>query len=382
MRQVKFLVTGGHMTPAFAVIEKLREHGYQNFVWVGHKFNQAGTKSPSPEFTTVTNMQIPFVDLKAGKLTRNLDNIAATLINLVKIPWGFVHSFWIVLKYRPTMIISFGGYLALPIVVVGKLLGKKVVTHEQTVVTGLTNRILPYFADKIFISWQSSAQYYPPKKTVFTGNPMRPGIFQIQSNTFQFNNNLPTVYVTGGNQGSHKLNMAVFEILPKLLKTANVIHQTGNSSLTGDLNRAEQLAASLPNDLQQRYILRPFIFEQEIGEVFHKAALVIARSGANTTYELLTLGKPAIFIPIPWVTHNEQFLNAKLAQDMGLAEILEEKNLSGESLLKLTTDSLHNIGNHLSPTGIGLDVAIANARREVKPAAAEAIVTEIQSLLS
>lgn len=380
--QIKTLVTGGHMTPAFAVIAEMKSQGFQKFLWVGHKFNQAGNKEPSAEYQTVRKMGLPFIDLKAGKLNRSWggDRMAG-MINLMKVPWGFAHSFWIILRHQPQIIMSFGGYLALPIVIWGKLLGKKVLTHEQTVVTGLTNKILPKFADKVLITWPTSQKFYPEHKTVLTGNPLREEIFKHTSDNYKFNNSLPVVYVTGGNQGSHKLNVAIFEQLPELLKFCNVIHQTGNSSLTDDANKANQLKLSLPASIKNRYIPKTFIFGDEIGEVFAKSELVVARSGANTVYEILALGKMAIFVPIPWVTHNEQFLNAQLVADTGLATILEEKRLNGINL-----SSTIKLGLDLARSGKGFnDVSLSQIKSQaqeiVKRNAAELIVAELVKLL-
>lgn len=370
------------MTPAFAVIAEMRERGYTDFIWVGHKYNQYKNKETSPEYQTVRKLSIPFIDLRAGKLNRTWGNDwFAGLINLIKIPWGFIHSFWIILRYKPNVIMSFGGYLALPIVIVGKLLGKKVLTHEQTAVTGLTNKIIPKFADRILVSWPSSQQYYPPEKTILTGNPLRPEIFEVESDTFVFDNHLPIVYITGGNQGSHKVNKAVFEQLPEILQICNIIHQTGNSSITKDAETANSMKLSLPLEIQSRYIPKTFVFENEIGEAFSKANLVVARSGANTTYEILALGKMTIFVPIPWVTHNEQFLNAQIASEVGLATILEENRLNGINLLRTLELALELQSNQKGFNDKNLSEVQVDAKNIVKFNAADAIVDEIEGVL-
>lgn len=370
------------MTPAVAVLSELRHRGYTQFFWVGHKYNQAGSKSVSAEYQTVKRMGLPFYNLQAGKLNRNWqDGKWAALVNMLKVPWGFVQSLWIVLRVRPRIIVSFGGYLALPVVIVGKVLGSRVVTHEQTVVTGLTNKILPRFADKVLISWPGSAKYYPADKTVISGNPLRPEIFTSQSDLFNFNNNLPVVYVTGGNQGSHKINQAIFGQLSELLEFCNIIHQTGNSSLTKDADQANQLKLSLPPDLMPRYIPKTFIFETEIGEVFAKADLVVSRSGANTTYEILALGKPAIFIPIPWVTHNEQMLNAEVAAETGIGLVLEESRLNAINLKNTIILALDLHRQKKSFNDQPLAVAVANAKQVVKYDADKTIADIIEGLI-
>lgn len=380
---IKILVTGGHMTPALAVISELQSRGYKQFIWVGHKFNQHGNKNPSAEFTTVSAKHIKFIDLKAGKLTRNWsgDGWRAGIVNLIKIPWGIIHSFWIVTRYRPELILSFGGYLALPVAIAGRLLGRKVLTHEQTAVTGLTNKIIPKFAHKIMISWPSSAKYYPAEKTILTGNPLRPEILTTQSTSLQLNDNLPTIYITGGNQGSHIMNVVIFEVLAQLLEITNIIHQTGNSSITNDFDTATRLRSQLINQ-PGKYLCFPYIYEDQIGEVMNKASLVIARSGANTVYEVLALAKPSIFIPIPWVTHNEQYINASLAQDVGLAKILAEEDLSPESLLQTVRESLHQLSQNGTISGGDRVDITAKAQNIIIPNAQINIANQVDKILN
>ncbi len=382
MNKIRILVTGGHMTPAFAVISELQKQKDYEFIWVGHKYNQHGNKNVSAEYTTVTNKHIKFINLPAGKLTRNWGggDWKAGLINLFKVPYGFVVSTFVLLRYRPKLIISFGGYLALPIVIIGRIFGIKVVTHEQTAVTGLTNKILPKFANKVMISWPSSARYYPPEKTVLTGNPIRPEVFEVHSDSFQVNQELPTIYVTGGNQGSHKVKQTIFAILDDLLEVANVIHQTGNSTVTGDFEYAQSQAEIFKNK-KGKYYVKSFIYEQEIGEAYSKADLVIARSGANTVYEMLAMAKPSIFIPIPWVTHNEQYINASLAAETGIAKIINETELTPDKLMEDILTSLKYIGQNQGLDGNPIEQAKHAAAAQIVPDAANLIVKEISQYL-
>lgn len=383
------------MTPALAVIAELKVRGYSNFLWVGHKYNQSVVNSTSAEFNTITEMQIPFIDLKAGKLARNWGGgeWLAGFINLVKVPWGFVHATAIILRHRPDIILSFGGYLALPVSVMGKLLGRKVITHEQTAVTGLTNRIIPKFADKILISWPTSAQYYPPVKTLLVGNPIRAEIDKVaEFGKHQkvdiagsldllrgLDVSVPVIYVTGGNQGSHKLNAAVFTAMNDLLTKYTVIHQTGNY----DKDAAETFAANLTPELKRRYLHRPFFYSDSITEVFALSDLVICRSGANTVYELLSMGKPSILIPIPWVTHNEQFINASIMRDVGLGLILEEKYLEPATLQQMIVASLAHIAEGKVPDGsLRLAQAAEQARAQVIPGAASKIAEIVIAALN
>lgn len=162
----RILITGGHLTPAIAVISELKKRGFTNFVWVGHKKNQKGNIELSAEFLTIKKLEIPFVNLKTGKLSRtwSFATFFNDMKNLCMISAGIIQSSYIIFKYRPSLILSFGGYLAVPVVLVGKILGTKVITHEQTLVTGLANRIISKFADKILISWETSSKFFNTKK--------------------------------------------------------------------------------------------------------------------------------------------------------------------------------------------------------------------------
>jgi len=320
-KPVRVAVTGGHHTPAFAVIAALKDRGNFSFYWVGW--------ATQAEYRAVKKLGIPFFGLRAGKLYRIF-----TLKELMKIPFGFFHAFYLLIKIRPRLILSFGGYLAAPVVLAGFLLRIPAVTHEQTVVSGWANRFISFFARKIFVSWERSLRFFPKTKTALTGNPVRRAIFEARTNRFRFPERLPTIYVTGGKQGAHVINEAVREALSEFLSRYNVIHQTGSSEFYRDYQKILVLRGQLPRKLARRYFVQEYFGEDEVGAVFKAADLVVARAGANTVAELAALGKPAIFIPIPWASHNEQMENAKLLEGVGSAVILPQEKLSPSTLLK------------------------------------------------
>lgn len=346
---MKIVITGGHHSSALPVIQKLRKKYPQaQLYWFGHKFSAQGDKNPTLEFREITALGIPFYHIHAGKFYKTLN-----LRRLAKIPYGFFQCLYLLFKLKPDAIMSFGGYLAVPVVLGGRLLGIPAITHEQTVVAGWANRLISKVAKKILISWQESEKYFPKEKTVFVGLPLREAIFELRSGNFLFKNDLPVVYITTGKIGSHIINKVVGECLVNLLGFCNIIHQTGDNSVYGDFDALEKIysdvrrgarSANDPADppkagrgLSEQtrtskqstgvYYLRKFVLEDEIGEAYSKADLVVSRSGAHTTAELLALGKKCLLIPIPWVSHNEQYENAKFLADAGLGKILPEKEL-------------------------------------------------------
>lgn len=366
---MKIVITGGHHTSAIPVIKELKKNPDIKIFWVGHKYSVEGDKNPTLEYRELTALKIPFYNLKAGKLYRTKN-----LLRLLKVPLGVFQAFFLLLRIRPSVILSFGGYIAAPVVFAGWLFGIPSVTHEQTVVVGYANKFIARFAKKVLITWEESRKYFPGKNVVLVGLPLRKEIFKMSSNNLNLNPNLPTIYVTAGKTGSHAINETVLEAMPELLQISNVIHQSGDISMFNDYDKL--LEKSQAVDAPGKYNLRKFVLEGEVGEIFTKTNLVVGRSGAHTIYELLALEKPAVLIPIPWVSHNEQFANAAMLYKAGLARILEEKDLSPKSLIAAVKVALENLGfmklrntqikNSIIPNSAGLIVneLLAVARHE------------------
>lgn len=321
----KIMVIGGHLTCAISVVEELINQEYTNLVWVGTKYSQTDSRNPSAEYKVISQLGIHFINFQAGKIWRKvtLKTLGKAIINFLLIPIGFINAIRIVVKEKPKQIMSFGGFLALPIVIAGKIFGKRVITHEQTIAVGLANKLISKFADKILISFNSSYKFFPKNKTFLTGLPIRNDIFTKTTNEISFNNNKPIIYITGGNQGSNTINWRIFKILPRLLSFTNIIHQVGGSTLTNDIKTAEETKAKLPKELQNDYLFFENTYDI-VGEIFSLADIILSRSGANTVYEILSLGKLAVLIPIPWSSGNEQLLNAQLVAKTGLGFILNQ----------------------------------------------------------
>jgi len=320
---MKIVVTGGHHTPAVAVIDEIkRRNPNTRFYWFGHKHTLLGNKNSSFEYVDITSKKIPFFELKAGKLYKTYN-----LKRLFKIPVGFVHAFILLRKINPDVVLSFGGYLGVPVVFFAKLLKIPSLTHEQTVVVGYANKFISKFADKVLVSYKESLKHFPKSKTVVVGLPLREGVFSKNMVKFKSENDLPTIFITAGKTGSHLINRGVEKILFDLLKVSNVIHQCGDNSITNDYKYLSKTYSDFKNKPKGNYFLNKFLNENEIGAAYNKANLVICRSGANTVSELLALKKFALLIPIPWVSHDEQNKNAQLLVTKNLGIIFEENNL-------------------------------------------------------
>lgn len=346
---MKILLTGAHFTPAVAVIEELKKYRDIKIVYVGRKTTLEGDSTKSQESIILPTLGVKFISIISGRLQRTFT--LYTLPSLLKIPIGFIQAPFIILKEKPDVVLSFGGYVAVPIVIMGWLFSIPIIVHEQTLVSGLANKISRLFADKIALTFDEKIK--SNKKTILTGNPIRKEILdnnfkyvrQIVSSQylevlkFSRKNRLPVILITGGNQGSHILNLVVEECLDDLLKMTCIIHTTGDNKFH-DFERLEKKQLS-------NYLVRKWIGE-EWGFVLSKVDLVVSRAGINTLLELAYLGKPALVIPLPYLYQDEQNRNANFFANLGLVKILQQNKLTAKNLLeniKLMLGDLNSLKN-------------------------------------
>lgn len=331
----KIVVCGGHLSPALALIAQLQKEKELELIFFGRKFATEGSHNTSAEFKEVSSLNIRFVNITAGRLSRKLTTSA--LISYTKIPLGFIQSFYYLITLRPKLIISFGGYLSFPVVFCGWLLGISSICHEQPVKPGLANRLNSLFSKKIYVTWQNSAKYFPKEKTEVVGNLTRPEIFKTSCEnpriTSFISKNPNFILVSGGNQGSHFINNLIFKNA-KFLKDFSIFHILGTANYGNDHQKAKSIKSS-------RYFSCDFVTSKDIGAVLNNSAFLITRSGANTVWELAALGIPAIFIPLPHAASGEQLANAKVLENAGSAVVVNQKEVEPKTFLK-TVESFSN----------------------------------------
>jgi UDP-N-acetylglucosamine--N-acetylmuramyl-(pentapeptide) pyrophosphoryl-undecaprenol N-acetylglucosamine transferase len=152
---MKILLTGTHFTPAQALIEQLQALPEIEMVYIGRRSTREGDKTESIESQVLPKMGVRFLPLISGRLSRNFS--IWTLISLLKLPFGFIQSFWFVMKESPDVIVSFGGYLAVPVIFWGWWFSIPIVIHEQTLRLGLANRLSLPMASKIALAFPIKA---------------------------------------------------------------------------------------------------------------------------------------------------------------------------------------------------------------------------------
>lgn len=330
---------GGHFAPALSVIKALDKK--TKLLVVGRKYAFEGDRAESLEYAVAKSLRIPFYPLVSGRLQRSFT--VYTIPSILKLPIGFFQALSIVSQFKPSVVITFGGYVSLPVTLASFLFRIPVVVHEQTLEAGLTNKIASMFAKKVCVSFQSSEKFFPQKKVVLTGNPIREEIIKAKHEKLSLKNKtLKTIYITGGSSGSHKINVLVKDCVEKLLSDFVVIHQTGDAKEFNDYDALSDMRNNLSLDKKKRYILKKFVDPFEVGLFLKEADLVVCRSGINTVCELLYMEKPSLLIPLPWSQQNEQQKNAEFLKKLGLSQILSQQNATSKSFYEAVLNMLKN----------------------------------------
>ncbi|MBO4208040.1 UDP-N-acetylglucosamine--N-acetylmuramyl-(pentapeptide) pyrophosphoryl-undecaprenol N-acetylglucosamine transferase [Micromonospora echinofusca] len=325
--------TGGHTYPALTTIRTLRarlsEAGTEpDLLWVGVEHGL--------EARIAAEEGIPFRAITTGKLRRspNLRELGRNVADAFRIPLGLLQAVSIVVRNRPAVVFSSGGYVSVPIGIAAWLTRRPLVMHEQILTLGLANRILAMVATRILLSHPSSVEHLPArarKRAVVTGNPIRPEVLAGDPArgfaAHGLDPELPLVFVTGGAQGAVQVNDLVAQILPDLLNECQVLHQCGGYSL----DRMRQVAAALPPHLAHRYRVVDYV-HGELPDVLAAASIVVARSGAGTVAELTALGKACVFIPLIPTGGDEQRRTARHLAEAGAARVLAGPEATPENL--------------------------------------------------
>jgi UDP-N-acetylglucosamine--N-acetylmuramyl-(pentapeptide) pyrophosphoryl-undecaprenol N-acetylglucosamine transferase len=325
---MKILLTGGgsggHFYPIIAVAESIREISKELKLLDPKIYYMA----PEPyDKRALFDNQIIFRRNTAGK--RRTYFSFWNFVDLFKIAIGIVISIGKIFLIFPDVVFAKGGYVSFPVLVAARFFGIPVVIHESDSVPGRVNIWAGKFAKKIAISYPEATKYFPKEKTALTGNPIRKELIKsAKSGAKQFlelEEGIPVLLILGGSQGAEKINEAVLSALPRLLKTYQVIHQTGIKNIEYVKGTANVVLKD--NSLRSRY--KPFAYLDILAMKMSAGAtdLIISRSGSSI-FEIALWGIPSILIPIPESVSRDQRTNAFVYSSTGAAVVIEERNLT------------------------------------------------------
>jgi UDP-N-acetylglucosamine--N-acetylmuramyl-(pentapeptide) pyrophosphoryl-undecaprenol N-acetylglucosamine transferase len=241
-------------------------------------------------------------------------------------------------RFRPEVVLATGGYATVPVALAAALRRVPIVLYLPDVYPGWAVRLLAPLATRIAVSGDGALKHLPRRKCVVTGYPTRAAFFSAEREAARralgFRPDVPMLLVTGASQGSHAINLAVFEALPALLAYTGVLHQTG----TADLADAEARAAALPGQLRDRY--RPVAYLDDMASAMIAADLAVMRSGASSLAEPPAAGLPTVLVPGTFAGAHQRH-NAAFMVKSGAAVMLEESELG-----RLPGVVLELLGNH------------------------------------
>ncbi|MBK9097789.1 MAG: undecaprenyldiphospho-muramoylpentapeptide beta-N-acetylglucosaminyltransferase [bacterium] len=306
--------TGGHLFPAVAVAEQIREMKPEaDILFIGTKDKIEGRVVPKLGF------KFKSIWIKGFSRRINIENLLFPL----KLFVSMVQSLLINMSFKPKVAIGSGGYVAGPAIWAANVMGAKIILLEQNSYPGVTTRLLEKYATEVHLSFQESKKYLRKEKVHhITGNPVRKNLGRmdrtIALKSFGLSSEKKTLLVLGGSLGARTINEAMLESINAFKENGiQVIWQTGK-------NYFEQFK-KMNSDSTKVYD-----FIEDMNAAYSVCDLLLARAGATTIAELLNLGIPAILVPSPNVAENHQYYNAKALSDNNAAILIEDKNLKSE----------------------------------------------------
>lgn len=347
--------TGGHFYPVIAMAEAINEMA-RNRRLIQPKLYYLANK-PFDQKALFEN-SLTYVYVPAGKMRRYFSLLNVT--DLFVTALGIISALLTLLRLYPDVVVSKGGYAGVPTVIAAWILRIPIIVHESDAKPGRANLLGAKFAKHIAISFESAAKYFPEKvraKIARTGVPIRKALMRVEvEGARQFlnlENDIPSVLILGGSQGSMKINEAVLTALPELILFANVIHQTGQQHFA----HVESIAkvALTGNAYASRYHPFNFLSEVSLQRAAAVATVVVSRAGAGTIAEIGLWKKPAILIPIPESISHDQRTNAYAYARTGAAVVIEEENLTphllASEIRRITSD--HALASHMGASAAG-----------------------------
>ena len=317
--------TGGHIYPAVAIINKIKEKEKNSeILYIGTTYRM--------EKDIIPNLGIKFVGLEVSGLNRK--NVLKNVKVLKKYNKAIRDAKKVIEDFKPDIVIGVGGYITLPVLYAANKLGYKTIIHEQNSIPGLSNKLIARFADCVCVSLPNSVKLFNNKNVVYTGNPRSEEIINVEKvskKTLGFDITKKLVVVVMGSLGSATMTEKLKELITGFSnKKYQVVVVTGKNYID-DYKDVE-----IPENVKLVPFLDNFI------NLMKDTDLIVSRAGASTISEITAIGLPAILVPSPYVTHNHQYMNAKELEELGACIIVTESDFSKCTIIKEIDELLDN----------------------------------------
>lgn len=315
--------TGGHIYPALAIINKIKEkEPNSEFLYIGTHNRM--------EKDIVPKYGIPFKSIEIygfnrKNLFKNFKTIKCLLTAKSKCKK-------IIKEFNPDIVIGVGGYVTVPVIMAANSLKIKTMIHEQNSIAGKANLFLSKYVSKIAVSFKSSMKEFPSDKVIFTGNPCSEDAIKkdaMDKKELGLSKNKKLVLFVMGSLGSSKVNEFLIKTMPLFdKKDYEVLYVTGKQGYD------EIIKNKFPNNVK----VVPYV--ENMTRIMKKTDLIVTRSGASTLSEIIALKTPSILIPSPYVPNNHQYVNAMDLVNIDAAILMEEKDLDSKKLVSIIDESL------------------------------------------
>lgn len=315
--------TAGHVTPNIALIPTLQKEGFE-IHYIG--------SYDGIERKLIEEMGIPYYGISSGKLRRYFD--LKNFSDPFKVIKGYSEAKKLLKKLQPDVVFSKGGFVTVPVVIAAKHCSIPAIIHESDMTPGLANKLAIPSAAKVCCNFPETLKYLPEGKSVLTGSPIRKELVEGSKEKalrfLGFTSSKPVIMIIGGSLGSVAINNAIRDNLDVLLQKFQIVHLCGQGKVDTSL------------ESKQGYRQFEYI-KKELADIFALSDVVISRAGANAICELLALRKPNILIPLSAAaSRGDQILNARSFEKQGFSVVIEEENLTNESLIK----AIEEVYNH------------------------------------
>ena len=316
--------TGGHIYPAVTIAQAIKKiHQDADMLFIGTKSGLESSIIPK------LNYDIEYIEVEG--FSRKIG--WSLLKNIYKAFKGCWQARKIIKKNKPDLVIGTGGYVCGPVVLMAYLAGVPTCIQEQNAQVGVTNKILSRFVNRIFLGYEKAAEQFGAK-SIFTGNPVRSSIFDVNKEVaythFDLSSARKTLLVYGGSRGARSINAAMLEVYRNIdnFPQLQIVHVTG----TNEYERFMEMVADLQLPTE-RVKIYPYMYEMDLA--LNIADLAISRAGAIAIAEFLALGVPAILVPYPYATANHQYFNALAVAERKAGSIVADDELEARIVAEL-----------------------------------------------
>ena len=308
--------TGGHIYPALAMINKIKEmEPNSEFLYIGT--HNRMEKDIIPKYNIPFEM-LEIYGFNRKKLLKNFKVFKCLMKSKKKCKK-------LIKDFNPDIVLGFGGYVTAPVISVAHKLGYKTLIHEQNSIPGMSNKYLMKKVDKICVSLKSSLDAFPKEKVVFTGNPCGEDAIRkeaIDKNELGLSKDKKLVLIVMGSLGASTINDYIVSIKDKFKnKNYEVLFVTGRNDYDNIVKN------KFPDNVK----VVPYV--DGLTRIMKNTDIIVTRAGASTLSEIIALNLPSILIPSPYVPNNHQFKNAMDLVKNQAGILIEEKDLKGDILL-------------------------------------------------